>query len=313
MQSLGLFGIYKEAYKAIFSCRKIFSQIILALILPLCIIYLAHLKIDDLMFKRISFTHLKISQTPNGSPDLRKLYQQVSSEWTLYFLFQAAYYAFVLVFSLLSTSAVVYNVACMYADRDMTFKKVMHVVPRVWKRLMVTLLCTFVACFAYFMVFGLVLCAWILTVWNTKAGLPVLIIIFILYVTGSLYLTMVWQLASVVSVLEKTYGFKAVMKSKNLVKGNMWVASFIVLQFTIFIMAVLFLFNAYVVYLHVGWLVRLGIALLSVLLLLVIVLFGLVIQTIMYFVCKSYHHENIEKTILSEHLEEIYLGEYKSI
>ncbi|KAK3010109.1 hypothetical protein RJ639_011672 [Escallonia herrerae] len=313
MQSLGIFGIYKEAYKIIFSCRKIFSQIALALILPLCIIYLSHHKIGNVIFERISFTHLKISQTPDGSPDLKRLYQQVSSEWALYFLFQAAYYIFVLIFSLLSTSAVVYNVACMYTNRDMTFKKVMHVVPKVWKRLMVTLLCTFVAFFAYFLLFGLVIYAWILTIWRTKASLPVLVIVLILYATGSLYLTIVWQLASVVSVLEKTYGFKAVMKSKDLVKGNMWVASFIVLLFTIFIIGVRILFDAYVVYLHVGWLVRLGFALLSVLLLLIIFLFGLVIQTIIYFVCKSYHHENIEKTILSEHLEEIYLGEYKSI
>ena len=47
----------------------------------------------------------------------------------------------------------------------------------------------------------------------------------------------------------------------------------------------------------------------SLLLLLKVFLFGLVVQTVLYFVCKSYHHENIDKSALSEHLEG-YLGDY---
>lgn len=35
----------------------------------------------------------------------------------------------------------------------------------------------------------------------------------------------------------------------------------------------------------------------------VLSLFGLVIQTIIYFICKSYHHENIDKSALADHLE----------
>jgi hypothetical protein len=39
-------------------------------------------------------------------------------------------------------------------------------------------------------------------------------------------------------------------------------------------------------------------------------LFELVIQTVMiYFVCKSNHHEKIEKLALSDHLD-VYHGEY---
>jgi hypothetical protein len=44
-------------------------------------------------------------------------------------------------------------------------------------------------------------------------------------------------------------------------------------------------------------------------LLCVVVLFALVVQTVVYFVCKSYHHESIDKSNLSDHLE-VYLGEY---
>lgn len=38
-------------------------------------------------------------------------------------------------------------------------------------------------------------------------------------------------------------------------------------------------------------------------------LIALVVQTVIYLVCKSYHHENIDKSILADHLE-VYLGEY---
>ncbi|KAK4387356.1 hypothetical protein Sango_2342200 [Sesamum angolense] len=31
--------------------------------------------------------------------------------------------------------------------------------------------------------------------------------------------------------------------------------------------------------------------------------------TVIYFVCKSYHHENIDKSALSDHLE-VYVGDY---
>ena len=48
---------------------------------------------------------------------------------------------------------------------------------------------------------------------------------------------------------------------------------------------------------------RIGIGLLCFLMLVVVILFGLVIQTVLYFVCKSYHHESIDRSALSEHLE----------
>ncbi|KAJ6774139.1 PROTEIN putative-RELATED [Salix purpurea] len=64
---------------------------------------------------------------------------------------------FLLIFSLLSTAAVVYTIACIYTAREVTFKKVMSVVPKVWKRLMITFLSIFIAVFLYNVVSILVL------------------------------------------------------------------------------------------------------------------------------------------------------------
>ncbi|PKI54129.1 hypothetical protein CRG98_025493 [Punica granatum] len=231
-------------------------------------------------------------------------------EWTVFLLFKAAYFTFLLVLSLLSTSAVVYTIACVYTAREVTFRKVLSVVPRVWRRLMVTFLCIFVAMFLYNTFAIALLVAFILMLGDTAIGAVVMVNLAILYLVGLVYMSIVWQLASVVSVLEEDYGIRAMAKSKNLIKGKtgISVVAFVVLNFLEWV--VLVLFKKFVV--HGGMLripAKLGLGILSLAVLSGLFLFGLTMQTVIYFVCKSYHHENIDKSALSDHLE-VYLGEY---
>ncbi|KAK3032417.1 hypothetical protein RJ639_037144 [Escallonia herrerae] len=317
MQFLGLFGIYKEAYKIIIRWRKIFSQITLALILPLAFIFLAHKEIANILFWKILHTEFELNKTKAGTKKSHHLTDHIRSEWITYYVFQAAYLTFVLVFSLLSTSAVVYTIACIYTGRDVTFNKVMSVVPKVWKRLLVTFLCTFVGFFAYNAVALLIIILWSITVWDwdsVVAAISFHVILF-MYVVGFVYMTIIWQLASVVSVLEDTYGFKAMIKSKDLIKGKMLVALAIFFKLNFSLVAIQIVFGEHV--LHGRWHresfgSRFGFGILCLLLLFKLILIGLVVQTIIYFVCKSYHHENIDKSNLSEHLEG-YLGDYEPL
>jgi uncharacterized membrane protein len=90
----------------------------------------------------------------------------------------------------------------------------------------------------------------------------------------------------------------------------MWVAIIIFFMLNLSSVALHILFEKKVVHgSSLGILNRASFGILSLLMLLVLYLFGLVIQTVIYFVCKSYHHENIDKSALSDHLE-VYLGEY---
>ncbi|XP_057505360.1 uncharacterized protein LOC130788625 [Actinidia eriantha] len=313
MQFLGLFGIYKESYKIIFSWRKIFSKITLALILPLSFIFLAHIEISELLFWKILHTEIQLDRTPVGTRRYEKLSDVMSEERINYWLFKIAYFTFLLIFSLLSTSAVVYTIASIYTAREVTFRKVMSVVPKVWKRLMVTFLCTFATFFLYNLVTVLILFMWVVTIAYTSVGSVAFIIIVILYAIGFVYLSIVWQLASVVTVLEETYGFRAMIKSKDLIKGKMWIGIIIFFKLNLSLLAIQILFERLVVR---GWSIsvlgRVGFGMLCLLLLFMLFLFGLVIQTVIYFVCKSYHHENIDKSTLSDHLE-VYLGEYEPL
>ncbi|XP_057793190.1 uncharacterized protein LOC131009799 [Salvia miltiorrhiza] len=312
LQFLGLFGIYKETFKLIYKLRKILSQITLALILPLSFIFLAQERISELLFWKIRTNEFRLHSSAPGSPKHDKLSDLVSAEWAEYVLLKLAYFAFVLVFSLLSTSAVVYTVACAYTARDATFTTVMSVVPKVWKRLMITFLCAFFAFFLYNIGFVVTLLVWSATVSDSTVGILIFVVVLILYGVVFVYLTIVWQLASVVSVLEDSRGIEAMMKGKRLMKGKMVVAAAIFLKLNISIFLLNIFFKIFVVYgsfRSVGLARSLGFGVFFLVVLLMTILFGLVVQTVLYLVCKSYHHENIDKSALSDHLE-VYLGDY---
>lgn len=310
MQFLGLFGVYKEACKIIFSWKKIFGQITLALILPLSFIYLTHMEVSEVLFSKIIHNEVVLDETRADTPKYNRLSDHLTTEWTTFWLFKAAYFTFLLIFSLLSTSAVVYTIACIYTGREVTFKKVMSVVPKVWKRLMITFLCTFIAFFAYNVVALLVLISWLLFLQSSTVYLSIFWVLFALYLAGFVYMTIVWQLASVVTVLEDSCGVGAMVKSKALLKGKMWVAAIVFLMLNVSSILIQVAFERLVVRGEsLGNFCRVAYGIMCFLLLFKLILFGLVIQTVIYFVCKSYHHENIDKSALSDHLE-VYLGDY---
>ncbi|KAK2399447.1 polyadenylate-binding protein 1-B-binding protein [Trifolium repens] len=198
MQFLGFFGCYKESFKIIFSWRKIFTQITLTLLLPLSFIFLFHIEVSNLIFKKIQHTEEQIDHTQQGTPKYEKLTDIISSQFITLLLFKLLYFTFLLIFSLLSTSAIVYTTASIFTSKDVSYKKVMKIVPKV-------------------------------------------------------------------VVVDGTWCF--------------------------------------------GYVDRTAYGILSLLLLSLLFLFGLVLQTVLYLVCKSYHHENIDKSALADHLE-VYLGEY---
>lgn len=134
LQILDLLGIYKESCKLIYNLRKILTQITLSLILPLSI-FLAQEKLSEILFWKIWFHEFRLHESRLGSLSHNNLMNLISFEWAEFVLFKLVYLVFALIFSLLSTSAVVYTVACAYTSREITFKKIMSVVPRVWKGL----------------------------------------------------------------------------------------------------------------------------------------------------------------------------------
>ncbi|PIA32613.1 hypothetical protein AQUCO_04400064v1 [Aquilegia coerulea] len=152
-----------------------------------------------------------------------------------------------------------------------------------------------------------------LVIWFTDRGLKYsLIILAVPYLIGFVYISIIWSLANVVSLLEDLKGYNAIKKSKALLKGKRLLASslFVLIFLPVVVVQIAFLIIDLVVYEEgLRWLFSpekvgtLYAILTSGLILLVLIPLGLIIQTIVYFVCKSYHHESIDKSYLANRLE----------
>lgn len=316
LQFLGFFGICKESINIIFRWSKIFTKLALTLIIPLSCIFLANDGFSTFLSGKILDNAATLEYIPEGTPSYNRISNMISSEWTTFWLIKLAYFIFFLIFSLLSTSAIVYTIACVYTGKEITFKKVMSVVPKVWKRLIVTFLWNFGIMFVYnfvwLIVSILVFLIWIMLFYpnGDLIGSIISSILLVIYFLGFTYINVIWQIASVVSVLEDTYGIQAMMKSRDLIKGKMGIASAVFLIFSFCLVGIEVLFEqSEVTDFRVGIGGKIGYGILCLVMLTLLFLFGLVVQTVIYFVCKSYHHENIDKSSLADHLD-AYLGEY---
>ncbi|PON31965.1 polyadenylate-binding protein 1-B-binding protein [Parasponia andersonii] len=277
MQFLGVFGIYKETYNIISSWGNIFFQITLVFILPRCF---------------LSFLDSQVSHTI-----------QLSEQTTTYWLFKAACFTLFLVFSLLSTSVLTYTIACIYEGSKVSFKKVISVFPKVWKRLLITDLCTIVAFLLYIIVMFAFLRALGLFISSNGnfSSSTISLILTVLLSLGLVYLSVLWQLASVVSMLEDESGLQAMNKSMALTKGKRWNAFIIFVSLTVSsLLRELLAYKLVNLGGSLGMVARVAYGIICFLLLLTLSLFSHTVETVFYFVCKSYHREETAMSILSD-------------
>lgn len=333
LQFQGPVGVCHESCKLLLGpWRRLFGGIALAFALPLSLAYLSHIAFTDLVSARIGRNAEALERTPSGSAAEDRILSRIASEWGALMLFKAGYLLAVLVLSLFSTAAAVYSVACAYAGSGgglqggyspPSLRKVLTVVPRVWRRLAVTFLWSFAVVLCYNVAAVLVILIAVLLAGSGVAGLVVVFALLLLYLAGLVYIGVIWHVAGVVSVLEEAGGLEAMRKSQRLLKGKEWTAVGIFLALQAALVVVEIAFRRLVVKSGGGdvagggtgsaagsWMVRAwygaGIAAAMT----AVVMLGLVAQAVVYFVCKAYHHESIDKSGLADHLEEYYLGEY---
>ncbi|KAG0489763.1 hypothetical protein HPP92_006626 [Vanilla planifolia] len=312
LQFLGIIGIYREASKLIVSLRRLFSQITATLIVQLSALFLAQIEISYYLFTEIDRNEDALEFTPAGSPSERRLLHRIYSEWSAFLLFKSLYLVALLSFSLLSTAAVVYTIASAYTAKDdllLSYRKVLSVVPKVWRRLAHTFLSAFVLLLAFNLFAIVVFVFAILIVGDSIAGIICVIILGLGYLTGLIWISVVWHVASVVSVLEDARGLDAMRRSRELVRGKMGVAAVIFVKMNMAFVGIELAFRRLVVVGTAPLVAKLVYAAAMLVLMSAVVLFALVVQSVMYFLCKSYHHESIDKSALADHLE-VYLGEY---
>ncbi|KAI3856649.1 hypothetical protein MKW92_028231 [Papaver armeniacum] len=121
------------------------------------------------------------------------------------------------------------------------------------------------------------------------------------YVIGNMYITLIWLSSSITTILEDISGSKAVKKGKDLIKGKLLISLFNYLTLEFCCQKILSVFFSSVLHGEgVAMVGRVSLGIVCLVMLVVLLHFGLVIQTVIYLVCKSYHKESIS---LADHLD----------
>ncbi|KAI4310795.1 hypothetical protein MLD38_035745 [Melastoma candidum] len=300
MRFMGFVSIFKESFKIIGKYRKVLSLITVTLIFPLALIFLVQIQVADHLRYAIYRHEERLEHKKHNS----RLSDLITSERIGYVVLKVLYYAILLVLANLAMSAVVYLVASIYTVKPISFKKVMGIVPKVWKRLSVTLCWVFLISFIYAcFTLGFSIIIYGVVGWQSEAfGLTVFIISFIAHFVGFAYLCIIWYLASVITVLEDLKGISAMVKAKDLIQGKKKVVVPIFLLLAAVYYGVLLVYEIFVVFEWNSFFLF-GLGTVCVVLLTFLFLLGLVVQSVTYFVCKTYHCEHIDKPALAEHLE----------
>ncbi|KAF1888398.1 hypothetical protein Lal_00039320 [Lupinus albus] len=299
LQFLAIQDILRESISIPKSSPKTFYLITLTLIFPLSFAILAH----------SLFTHPLLAQldSPYADPS------QISHEWTILLVFQFCYLIFLFAFSLLSTAAVVFTVASLYTSKAVSFSSTISAIPRVFKRLFMTFLYVTLLMFAYNFIFVISLFLLIIAIYTDNSSLFFfsIVAILLLFLVVHVYITALWHLASVVSVLEPVYGYAAMKKSYDLLKGRVKYAAILVCVYLVICGVIGGVFSGVVVHGgdSYGVFARIVVGGFLVGVLVIVNLVGLLVQSVFYYVCKSYHHQGIDKSALHDHLGG-YLGEY---
>ncbi|KAI8000437.1 hypothetical protein LOK49_LG09G02812 [Camellia lanceoleosa] len=126
------------------------------------------------------------------------------------------------------------------------------------------------------------------------------VVISILFLVVHVYITALWHLASVVSVLEPVFGFGA----------SVVLVVVLVFRYLAICGVINGVFGAVVVHGEgYGIFVRIMVGGFLVGVMVIVNLVGLMVQSVFYYICKSYHHQGIDKSALYDHLGG-FLGEY---
>ncbi|CAI9780515.1 unnamed protein product [Fraxinus pennsylvanica] len=194
------FGVFKESLNTVSSRRKFFGLITLSLILPLSFFYIGHIQISTLLFTDI----LLNAHILEGSSLYNDISCILSTKWTTFFLFKIGYSIFFINLALLSTSAVVYTIACIYTAKETSLRKFMSSVPKVLKRLMDTFIWNFVILLAYNIIAFLIFSFGVVLFGSYTYTLAIFVIMLVTeYLSGLVTITIIWHLATVISVLDE--------------------------------------------------------------------------------------------------------------
>ncbi|PIA46427.1 hypothetical protein AQUCO_01500158v1 [Aquilegia coerulea] len=305
-QSLGFFGIYKEAYKTIISAKKIFTLITLAMIFPLSASTFSYLHIMHFLLYKIVDNCDALLPAPGSAADKGILDHLPSFFlWIITFGIASFSYVFVIsIFYLLCTTTVLYTQSCVYSGKDMIVKTLLNVVhPKVSKRFLNYVQ---MMLFHQFVVLSILTPVWL---WTSAERCNC----YVMVLRGTLVVTLVdvigcaiynpfWHLVCVKSIFEDMSATQAralIFGSNN---GKFWFAHNVVVAIQHF-MIISFYVLVFTCDKSLGIASKETYGIIYILLHSIMILLGLVVQNIIYFIYyKAYHGESIDKSCQTDHV-----------
>ncbi|KAL0922765.1 hypothetical protein M5K25_006781 [Dendrobium thyrsiflorum] len=91
LQFLGIGGIYRDACKLILSWRLLFSQIVASLIVPLSLLFLAHIQISHFIFSHIDRNNNALGASSPQLPILRVVWCRLAHTFIFAFFILLTY------------------------------------------------------------------------------------------------------------------------------------------------------------------------------------------------------------------------------
>ncbi|XP_047326287.1 uncharacterized protein LOC124929954 [Impatiens glandulifera] len=225
-----------------------------------------------------------------------------------FFFLYDIYHIILIALSILSTSAVVFISASIYTSKPVSFSSTMSAIPNLFARLFKT----FLYISLVFSLHNLLLILFVhlaIIAEETYSSLLttfVILAVAVVLMQVQIYITALSSMASAVSVLEPVNGFCAFKKSYQLLKGKTAMIFYLMHSYVFFSFCVNLFSGTAVIGRGVecSLVFRIVFGGFLVGLLVVLNLYGLVMISVFYYVCKSYHCETIDKTALFDHLGE---------
>ncbi|PIA58874.1 hypothetical protein AQUCO_00400019v1 [Aquilegia coerulea] len=196
--------------------------------------------------------------------------------------------------TLFSTMNTVYVSAMSYLDRDMELKDLFMKIKKIWIRPVVTwFYITLIGTGLFVLVLPLVLLV-ILSKRSFVVVLTIGIVLVLLAICLNMYLSLVWMLSIVTSVLEDSYGLQALGKGAELLKGRKLVGFVL----TVILMILVGIINVLVLMINKNiqgvTLKSLLISFCGMIFSTMVNILGVMMYTVFYFDCKHSHGEEVE-------------------
>ncbi|PWA75663.1 hypothetical protein CTI12_AA240190 [Artemisia annua] len=217
----GFLELLKEPFKILTTNGKLMAitaSIYLTIYSLSCILFTFSIKplIVDLILKLFA-----LSSAHPGTPEYTELLVAIRKDTGAFLGIEAACIVFLFFVNLFAETTVVIIASCYYNGDNLSLKELFTTVLKTWTRPFVTLFYVRLLVLGYISIFFWpFLIPSLILFDHSKILITLLIVLAIIFITFNLYLSVVWSLAVVVSVVEDTYGLSALGKAREVMKGN---------------------------------------------------------------------------------------------